>query len=104
MNRLPPARPGVSSCSIRLRTRAARPALSLRTRIALLRGSGTSVTRCCGSACVPPPCPDGSASRRITSPATSMADACFTGTSSGSLRSGTSSDVMIRSIRLRLSA
>ena len=103
MNRLPPGRPGVSSCSISDRARAARPALSLFTTMLLLRASATSITRCDGSAGTP--AADGaSVVTRVTIAAMSSAEACFTGTTTVSALEGWSSEATMRSMRRRLDA
>ena len=105
MNTLPPARAGVSSCSINCRTRALARRIvganqdAVRARIGDehdpllrfgLRAGLSGVSR--------------SVSSRLTSATTSSAEAFFTGTSIGSPAGGWSSDATIRSIRRRLSA
>ncbi len=104
MNMLPPARPGVSSCSINWRTRARRPGLSARTRTLFERASAMIVTRCWASGAPAAPAATWSASSRLSSDTTSSADAFLSGTRIGSAPGAWSSDAMIRSMRLRLSA
>ena len=99
MKMLPPGRPGVSSCSISERTRAARDGLSLRISTLFERGSARITVRCCASGAVA-----GSAVSRVSIGTRSIADALRSGTTSGSPAGGWSSDAMIRSIRFRLSA
>ncbi len=101
MNMLPPARPGVSSCSIRWRTRAARPGLSDRISTLFERASATTITRCCASA-VPPAA--GSARSFVIVGTMSIADAWRTGTTIGSPPGGWSSEAITFSSRFRLSA
>ena len=103
MNMLPPARPGVSNCSMSCRTRARRPGLSARTSTLFERGSAMIITRCWASI-GPAPAAPGSASSRFSNVTMSSADALRSGTRIGSAPGAWSSDAMIRSIRLTLSA
>jgi hypothetical protein len=107
MNMLPPGRPGVSSCSIRAFTRAARAELSERSMTLLLRGSATMVTRCCTSEAWPAAAaavPASAPSRRLTSGTRSSAEAYLSVTIIGSPAGAWSSDATIFSMRRRFSA
>jgi len=102
MKTLPPARCGVSSCSINCRARTARAGFSERTSTLFERGSATSETRSRRSGA--PGCPPPSPCSLFSIATMSSADAYLTGTIRGSPNGGWSSDATIRRMRFTLSA
>ncbi len=101
---LPPARDGVSSCSISALMRAARPGFSERSSTLFERGSATIITRCCASPGCPPCVAVSAPTSRFNIGTRSIADAFLSVTMIGSPEGAWSSDAMILSMRRRLSA
>jgi len=100
---LPAALVGESSIATRVRSRAMRDGLSERTTRLLERASATTLKRCEVSAPGAAAC-GASANRRFTISATSSAEACASGITTGSPPPGWSIESMILARRCRLSA